>query len=388
MKITIVNTSDSRGGAAIAALRLFKVLYRKLPETRMFVREKFTDNTGITGLNRSFIQRCKIQWFFLLERFRFIPRAKNKESWFSVSPADFGQCIEQYPEIRNADIIHLHWVQMGFLSTGSIRRIIKTGKPIVWTLHDMWAFTGGCHYPGDCVNYMKECGNCYFLKSPGKNDLTQKHFKKKLRLFANSNISFIAVSNWMAESARKSSLIGKGKITVLPNPIDTEIYKPADKLLVRDELGLPRDKFLILSGAANLQDKRKGFMYLIEAFEKMKQTDPGISEKFGLITFGKLSDVENPAVPIYPQSYLKDDSAIAKLYQAADVFVLPSLEDNLPSTVMESIACGTAVVAFNIGGIPDMIEHKVNGYLAELKNTDDLISGINWVKNHPEIDQL
>jgi glycosyltransferase involved in cell wall biosynthesis len=388
MKIAIVNTSDIRGGAAIAAFRLFKVIHADLPETRMLVRDKLTAIKDISGLNNSFLKRCIIQVRFFLERISFILRSQNKDLWFSFSPANFGQNIIHRPEIKNADIIHLHWINGGFLSLKSIRYLVKTDKPIVWTMQDMWAFTGGCHYSGSCTKFTGNCGNCFFLRFPSDKDLSWRIYQKKLKIYSGGNFSFIASSNWMAENARASSLIGNCRIEVLPNPIDTGIYKPSDKNAVRAELGLPGNKFLILSGAANLKDKRKGFEYLLQALRQMKSVRPGISESFGLITFGKSSEVENSEIQVYPQAYLKDDEAIARLYQAADVYVIPTLEDNLPSTVMEALACGTPVVAFKTGGIPDMVDHEISGYLAELKNIDDLISGINWVENHPDINQV
>jgi glycosyltransferase involved in cell wall biosynthesis len=385
MKITFVSTSDNRGGAAIAAWRLFRTIHEQLPETRMLVREKFTETKDIIGLNHTFLQRLFIQIHFILERISFIPFSRDKDSWFEVSPANFGQSITQIPEIRDADIIHLHWINMGFLSLRSLRKLAKTGKPIVWTMQDMWSFTGGCHYSGLCTNYVRNCGNCGFLKFPSNKDLSYRVHKKKQKLFSEGKFSFIASSNWMAKNARKSSLIGNCKIEVLHNPIDTEIYKPADKFLIREELGLPPNKFLILSGSANLKDKRKGFVFLFQALQKMKKLRPEISESFGLITFGKSSEVNDSAIPVYPQSYLKDDHLIAKLYQAADVYILPTLEDNLPSTIMESLACGIPVIAFNTCGIPDLVDHKRTGYLALLKDVDDLISGIEWVEIHAEI---
>jgi glycosyltransferase involved in cell wall biosynthesis len=385
MKITIVNTSDIRGGAAIAAYRLFKVIHGKLPETRMLVREKLTATKDVVCLNSTILQRILINLRFLLERISFILKAKNRDFWFSFSPANFGQDISRVPEIQSADIIHLHWINGGFLSLKSLKKLVKTGKPVVWTMQDMWAFTGGCHYAGSCTNFTRDCGYCFHLKNPSRNDLSYQVLREKLKIFENGDMHFIASSNWMAANARKSKLIGNSKIDVLPNPINTEIFKPASKSDIREELGLPPGRFLILSGAANLKDKRKGFAFLIKALEKMKETDPGISEDYGLITFGKSSEVEDSVIEVYPQSYLKDDYAIARLYQAADVYVIPSLEDNLPSTVMESLSCGIPVVAFNAGGIPDMVDHKKTGYLAELRNVDDLIAGIKWVKNIPDL---
>ncbi len=388
MKITIVNTTDIRGGAAIAAFRLFKALRDRLPETKMLVSEKLTDTANVVGHDNSSWQRLMIKFRFYLERISFILRSDSRDGWFAFSPANTGRDISRHPDIQNADIIHLHWINGGYLSLSSLKKLIKTGKPIVWTLQDMWAFTGGCHYTGTCTNFERGCGDCKYLKFRSGKDLSSRIHRRKMKIFSSGNINFIGSSNWMAESARRSSLAGKSKVTVLPNPIEIEIYKPADKNAIRDRLGLPRDKFLILSGAANFKDKRKGFHYLLQALRLMAETHPEISGHFGLITFGKSSDVNDSPITVYPQAYLKDDNEIAQLYQAADVFVLPTLEDNLPSTVIESLACGTPVVAFNTGGIPDMVDHKSNGYLAELRNTEDIVSGISWVENHPDLNRI
>jgi glycosyltransferase involved in cell wall biosynthesis len=388
MKVTVVNTTDIRGGAAIASFRLFKAIHKVLPETKMLVMEKLTSAKDVRGLNKSILQRVFILIRFSLERISFIIRAKNRELWFTFSPANFGQNIAQQPEIRSADIIHLHWINGGFLSLKSLHKLILTGKPIVWTMQDQWAYTGGCHYTGSCTNFMRSCGDCFFLKNSSEKDISFRIHGKKRKIYKGGNINFIASSNWMAEIASKSSLIGNSNIVVLPNPIDTDVFKPGDKMSIRKQLRLPADKFLILSGAANLKDKRKGFSYLTEALKKMALVNPKISEDYGLITFGKSSEVDDSEIPVFAQAYLKDDASIAKLYQAADVYVIPALEDNLPSTVMESLACGTPVVAFNTGGIPDMVNHKLNGYLAELRNADDLIRGINWVEKHPDLQSL
>ena len=388
MKITIVNTSDIRGGAAIAAFRLFKIMRKTFPETLMLVGEKLGSENGVVGLNSSIWKKIIFKFRFFLEIFSFIVRSESKERWFTFSTAAFGRNIARRKEIRNADIIHMHWINNGFLTPENIKRLVKTGKPVVWSLHDMWAFTGGCHYPGSCSGFVKGCGNCPFLKSPSEKDLSYRIHRQKSESYGKGNISFIAVSNWMAENARKSSLIGNCRIEVIPNPIDTNIFKPADKSLIREKLGLPRDKFLIISGAANLKDKRKGFAFLLQALHELKLERSDISEKFGLVTFGKSSVVIDSPIPVYPQAYLRDDNSIAMLYQAADVFVLPTLEDNLPSTVMESLSCGTPVVAFNAGGIPDMVDHLQNGYLAELKNTGDLVKGIQWVEKHSDLNLL
>jgi glycosyltransferase involved in cell wall biosynthesis len=388
MKVTIVNTSDLRGGAAIAAFRLFRALKRELPETGMVVRDKLSGKDEVTGLSDNFIKRSISKIRFYLEIFNFIPRSKNREGWFAFSPARFGQDISGKREIKGTDIIHLHWINNGFLSVKDVRRLTQTNKPVVWTLHDMWAFTGGCHYAGNCTNYIRNCGDCFFLKNSNKNDLSSRLHREKLEFLASGKITFVAVSNWMAETAKRSSILQNCRVEVIPNPIDTGIYKPADKMKARKALGLPADRFLILSGAANLKDKRKGFAYLLDALQDLRREYPQRADRYGLITFGKAITVNDPPVSIFSNSYLRNDTDIAQLYQAADVFVLPTLEDNLPSTVMEALACGTPVVAFNTGGIPDMVDHNMNGYLAALRDVDDLLRGILWIESHPDIETL
>ena len=385
MKITFINTSDIRGGAAIAAYRLFSIIRRRFPDSWMVVREKLTKDENILGSDKNLIDRLMHWSRFVLERLTVIPLVKKREYWFSLSPANFGQNISRTKQIRKADLLHLHWTSQGYLSLRGLKKLIKLNKPIVWTLHDMWAFTGGCHYSGKCINYTKTCGDCFYLKNPSPTDITNKVFKRKKKIYRNANITFVTPSQWMADVAGKSGLIGNFRIEVIGNPIDTEIFCPGDKEKVRSELGLPQELFLILCGAANLMDKRKGFNFLIEALQLMGDSEPDLRQNYGLITFGKSSHIDNDLIPVFSQSYLSDNISLAKLYQAADVYILPSLEDNLPGTVMESLSCATPVIAFRTGGIPDMVDHLSNGYLADLKSVDDLIRGIHWIKDHPEL---
>ena len=388
MRIAFINTSDIRGGAAIAAYRLFNVTLETFPDSWMLVREKLTDHENIRGFDKSFRNRLVYWVRFILERLSVIPRVKKRAYWFSLSPANFGRNISRTRQIRKADILHLHWINQGYLSLRDLKKLCRLNKPIVWTLHDMWAFTGGCHYSGKCSNYIRTCGNCFFLKKPSPTDFSHKVFKRKQKLYQKTDLTFVAPSHWMAGCAKNSGLIGDCRIEVIGNPIDTEIFRPGDQTSIRNELGLPQEDFLILCGAANLMDTRKGFGYLLEALRVMGDAEEKLKNNYGLITFGKSSQTGTNIIPVYPQAYLSDNISLAKLYQAADVYVLPSLEDNLPGTVMESLACGTPVVAFRTGGISDMVDHLSNGYLADLKSVDDLIKGIRWVKNHPEISLL
>jgi len=389
MKILLIGTSDRKGGAAIASYRLFLSLKKRYKDIKMLVRDKLTSEEDIIGLNNTVSQKIFNSVRFIAERLMFFIYMKSKELLFFFSPANTGQNILNYKEVKEADIIHLHWINQAFISVNQLGKLFQSGKKVIWTMHDMWPFTGGCHYSGECTNYHNECGNCPFLRTNSHKDLSYKVFKKKEKIYKEApRITFVSPSIWLAEKARKSSLLSKFDIHVIPNPIDTEVFKPGIKSDVRKSLRLPEDDFLLLAGSANIKEKRKGFTYLVEAMENMKERNPGIFKNIGLITFGKHSDVENLPVRVYPMAFLKNEKALVEIYQAADLFILPSLEDNLPNLVIESLACGTPVVAFNIGGMPEILDHKETGYLGKPKNVDDIIEGINWIRLHPDLDEL
>ena len=284
--------------------------------------------------------------------------------------------------LSNMDLVHLHWVCGGLLRLESLR---KFRKPIVWTLHDMWAFTGGCHYDEGCGRYKDSCGICPQLKSRRQSDLSRWVWKRKKKAWQDLNITIVTPSQWLAECAKESSLFQNSRIEVIPNGIDTEQYKPFDKKLVREMLKLPQDKNIIIFGAVSATSyKRKGFQYLQEALQKM--TKGGLRETTELVVFGS-SEPEKPLDLGFKTHYmgqLHDDISIVSIYAASDVFVVPSLQDNLPNTIMESLACGTPVVAFGVGGIPEMIEHRRNGYLAKPEDPNDLAKGLNWVLVDPQ----
>jgi glycosyltransferase involved in cell wall biosynthesis len=379
MKITLINTFHFSGGAAVACHRLMHALQKNGVEATMLVQElNFPDKHAVEA-QPGYIGRKKALARFAADRFYFLLHEKNKEVRFAFSPANVGTDISQHPIIGEADIIHLHWINFGFLSIDSLKKLLQLNKPIVWTLHDMWAFTGGCHYSGNCTHYQTHCHTCPFLKNPHPKDLSYKVFEQKLALLNEARISFVTCSEWLGSLAGKSTLLKPFPIQAIPNPIDTEIYKPIGRQQAREALQLPADKKLILFGAFKIADPRKGFRYLKEALQILKQNYPGQTESIGLLLFGK-TDPELVKADLGFRQYhlgkLSSTEKLVQVYNAADVFVLPSLEDNLPNTVMESLACGTPAVTFNTGGIPEMITHGQNGYLAQYQSAEDLAAGI------------
>lgn len=384
MKILLINKSDKTGGAAVACKRLHNALNKSNIEAKLLVEEKKTQDKKVINLSKN-SARKKLNFIrFIAERLYFLPHEVSKDQRFAFSPAIAGQNIHNHPAFLKADIIHLHWFNQGFLSLNSLKKIIQSGKPIIWTLHDMWAFTGGCHYAGDCKNYKNNCGNCVFLKNPHAQDLSYKTLKKKKEIFKNAKITFVTCSAWLKKEAESSSLLQNSKIINIPNPIDTEEFYPKDKIEIRKRLNLPKNKRLILFAAANISDKRKGLNYLIDALHIYHSNNQ--HKGLEIITFGKSDNqlLENLPYKVHPLGILSKTEDIADAYNAADVFILPSLEDNLPNTIMEALACGTPVLAFRTGGIPEMIEHKKNGYIADYKSIEDLKTGLDFILNYPE----
>ena len=390
MRVLFLNTSDSKGGAAIAAKRLMDTLRKEGIDVSMIVRDKATDDPAVIKI-RSSKWMNKIR--FMYERLGiFIHNGFNRENLFAVSQANTGVDISRYSEVKWADVIHIHWINQGFLSLKDIHRLVATGKPVVWTMHDMWPCTGICHHARDCVSFMSKCGSCFFLQSNKERDLSTAVFRKKQqRIFCEENITMVGCSQWLAGKAKTSALTKRLRVISIPNPIDIQQFKSySDKESCRRRLGLPEHKQLILFGAANVTDKRKGIYYLIDAINRLLVVDPCLAEKMGIVAFGeaKAEFVNLVKIPVYPLGYVFDVSQIVALYNAIDVFVTSSLEENLPNTIMEAMACGVPCVGFRIGGIPEMIDHKENGYIDEYKYADDLAAGIDWVLNKSDRDEL
>lgn len=378
MKVLIVNTSEHTGGAAVAANRLFKALRKQGLDVSMLVRVKQSDDDHVVSLNNNIVNRFRFLWERLLI---FICNFFSRKNLFQVSIANTGTNIVDHELVKQADIIHLHWVNQGLLSLKDIKRLVDSGKPVVWTLHDMWASTGICHYSGNCLKYKSECGNCPKLVEHPLWDLSKNVFsnKKKIGL---RYINFVGCSNWITNVCKESSLLTDSSFVSIPNPIDTDIFKPRDKDVLRDAMSLPGDKSLLLFAAAKLSDKRKGLPYLLKACNILASR--GLEIEILLMGTGCEDLANEIPFKVHTMGYLSSEKRISDVYALSDVFVTPSLEDNLPNTIMESMACGTPCVGFEIGGIPEMIDHKKNGYVAKYESAEDLANGIQWVLDNPD----
>ncbi|PJJ83776.1 glycosyltransferase family 4 protein [Mucilaginibacter auburnensis] len=390
MKVTIINTADAGGGAPAACTRLLKALLSQGVDANMLVQYKKTDNAAVTGLVNSKLSKWKAQYTFFAERIPFMFfHEKDETVRFAFSTANAGTSIADHPLVKQADILHLHWTNSGFLSINDLKALINTGKPIVWTMHDMWTFTGGCHYSGDCDGYRTKCGNCPLLRDADEDDLSRMGWLRKDAMYARAdNITFVGCSNWLAGVAKTSSLLNRFNIINIPNPIDVDVFSPFDKQSLRAKYGVSSNAKIVLFGAANINDKRKGIKYLVEALQLLKQNQN--SENIEVVIFGKNKHFDVSTLPfkVHQLNIINQESILAEVYSMADTFVTTSIEDNLPNMVMEAMACGTPVVAFETGGIPEMVDHLQNGYLAPLKSAQGIADGIRHVLFSGDADTL
>ena len=381
MRVLIVNTSERTGGAAVAASRLMKALNNNGVKAKMLVRDKESDSLTVVGLPKS----PMLHWHFLWERLVIFCRLHfSRKHLFEIDIANTGSDITKLREFQEADVIHLHWINQGMLSLNGICKILRSGKPVVWTMHDIWPATGICHLTLGCHYFVNRCANCKYLPGGGgSNDLASRIWQKKQQMQVDENIYYVACSRWLESEAKTSALLNGQKITSIPNPIDTHIYKKGNKEEARQRLGLPLDKKLILFASQRVTNENKGMSYLIEACRQL-------SDQCEVVILGGHAEevVEQLPMKAYPLGYVNEEQRIVDVYNAADVFVLPSLSENLPNTIMEAMACGVPCVAFKVGGIPEEIDHLKNGYVAAYRDAEDLAKGIAWVLEEADYESL
>ncbi|MBW4593920.1 MAG: glycosyltransferase family 4 protein [Brasilonema angustatum HA4187-MV1] len=378
MKVLQMSTYDN-GGAGRAVYRLHQGLHSIGINSQLLVQAKNSDDKTViaqhTKLEKG-IAKLRPSLSRLL--LNFYPQRELTDYYLSWLPDRVRPQVKQL----NPDIVNLHWICNGYLE---VETIAKLNKPIVWTLHDMWAFTGGCHYSQNCDRYINSCGACPQLNSQKEKDLSRWQWQRKAKAWQEADITLVSPSSWLAKCAQASSIFRNTRVEVIPNGLDTKKYKPVNKHIARELLNLPQDKQLIVFGAVNAtQHKRKGFSLLQAALQDLSKSV--WQDKLELVIFGS-SQSENQIDLGFRTHYtgkLGDDVSLSLVYSAADVFIAPSIEDNLPNTVMEAIACGTPCIAFHIGGMPDMIEHQKNGYLAQPYKIEDLGYGIAWVLENTE----
>ncbi len=379
IKILLINTSDSVGGAAVASNRLLRALNKQAEvEAKLLVKDKQSGSDKIVTIQAKF----RYLFSFLWERLViWLACGLKRSKIFQIDIANAGVDVTRERAFQEADIIHLHWVNQGMLSLRQIGRIITSGKPIVWTLHDMWPITGVCHHARSCDQYESYCMNCPYLafrKLP--RDLSYHVFHRKRKLYLPYALTFVGCSQWIANEAKKSALTKNQQVFSIPNVISINTYKPKNKSLCRKYLNLPQDKTLILFGSVNVSDKRKGFEPFIEACEKLRLSGY-TSDNLGIVVVGNNTEKLEDLSPftVYSMGFVTETEKKVDIYNAVDLYITSSLEENLPNMIMEAMSCGTPCVGFNVGGIPEMIDHLENGYVASFGDVSDLVDGVQWV---------
>lgn len=373
MKVVQVSSSAQIGGAGIAAHRLHTGL-RNLGADSMMLVDKALDTDPYVVIPGNSYDKLLARVCPILDR---VPGCFLRPELDRVSSSWFPNRLLSRVKALQADILNLHWVNDGFMR---IETLGSFDRPIVWTFHDMWPFAGGEHYVGGSVRYKEGYSRTNRPAVESGFDVNRWVWNRKRRSWKTlqNNLVIATPSRWLADCVRQSILFRDFRIEVLPNGIDHERFKPMRRDIVRDILGLPKDRKLILFAAGSATtDKRKGYHLLIDALQHLQSM--GQYDEYELVVFGAASGIDSFRMKTRYLGKLHDEISMALVYAAADVFLAPSLEDNLPNTVLESLACGTPVAAFNIGGMPDMIAHRHNGYLAAPYDTAELAHGLQWI---------
>ena len=364
--------SDGDGGAAMGAYWLHRGLLGAGIQSEMLVLRKLTEDPRVhrlsDHLNRRGRARRRLAERRHQRRLVANPRIAGSGHW-SLNQFDYG--IAAAINAFAADIVQLHWVGDNFLP---ISQLEKIQAPLVWTLRDMWAFSGGCHYAGDCPRYRAGCGDCPQLETPAEADISARLHAQKRRAWSQLPLTIVTISQWLADCARASSLFADRRIEVIGNPIDPSVFQPLDRAAARAAFNLPLDKKLILFGAiGGTSDGRKGFQFLAEALPLLPHDD------IELVVFGSArEEAIDLGLPVHQVGRLQDEVSLSLLYSACDVYVSPATQEALGKTLMEALACGTPCVAFAGTGPDDMIGHRHDGCLARMKDSADLAAGINW----------
>lgn len=374
-KIVHINASDAGGGAAIASIRHAEAMKMIGIDSCLLV--------AYSSSHKKIVKKPHWGWRSLLQLYYSAKRIRmNKElspiGTFSLM--NDGMPLYNDNVVKAADVIFLHWVNNETLSIKGVEKILKLGKPTFWYMHDMFPITGGCHHSLGCDGYKKECNNCPLIKNAKYKTIANKQLKNKIKKLSQyENLAFVTPSVWLSECV-KESVIAKGhNVFVVPNVINTDVYRPYD-INAKPFWGLDPKKKTILFGVANRNSVYKGADYAHECLSKL---DPNRYE--GLI-IGSANKEFLDGIPmkIVETGFLGDDIALSLAYNACDTFIITSVAENYPNVVLEAMACGKPCVGFKTGGIPDLIHHKLSGYLSEEKSTEELLAGIEWLFSSPQ----
>jgi glycosyltransferase involved in cell wall biosynthesis len=364
--------SDTEGGANKAAYRIHKNLQQIGLHSTFHVGRKRGHDPSVVPAHLPGIGEFASDIVAYLNASALRRYPQRSTSAFSPSCISYGRLSRRL--LAEADVICAHWIAGAFLGFQQLEAI---SKPIVWRLSDIWPFSGGCHYPGNCSRFELECGNCPQLGSSSENDLSRQGFNSRAHAYRELDITIAAPSRWIAGLARKSRLFGSLRIEHIPTGVDLETFRPLDRPMARRRLGLPETGAIALFGALGAtEDPRKGYSHLVRTIENLATAG---RRDVTLVVFGGATKNVPASIAGFPVHHLgrvDSEAGLATVYSAADVLIAPFLEDNLPNVVLEAIACGTPVAAFAAGGIQDAVDHEINGFLSPVGNDGELARGV------------
>jgi len=385
-----LNASD-KGGASIVAQRLNEALnaYTNVNSHHLifsgnskgFLETTFWANSPLKKI-RAFLNHA-------LDKFDFLRYERNAEIRFQFNHARMGIDISNHPLILEADIIHIHWVLRGFLSFETLEKLFKVGKPIVWTCHDFWPFTGGCFHPRDCDGIIRGCGRCPYLINSEQNDSSLFWLNQKLGLIKKNLPIFVFPSKWVLKEINKGGAFNEIKRTkVISNPININVKQsllPIEKKALKKVLGLKEDRFTLLFSAANVNNLSKGFLDFIKIVQLLEHLP------IQILIMGYSTKPVHFKVPYVYTGYLNNTTDISDCYLVSDLFITTSREETFGMTIAESMSYYLPVLGYNVGAIPEIIKNNLNGYIFNVgevvemaKKTEELINNPNRLKQLSE----
>lgn len=380
-RIVLVNHGDTLGGASVVTFRLMQAMRRRGLDVRMVVYTKSSSEEAVSTVGSRYTRALR----FCLERAWMLLRgAVPYDKIFQVSSADFAINVHTHPWVKEADIICLNWFNQGLLNTEGIRQLHRMGKKIIWTLHDMWAFTGICHHAYECDHYEDKCGGCMFISGGGgPDDLSHRIWEKKMEVYSEVPITFVTVSRWLERKARSSSLLRDKPVTTIHNAFPIESFYTAPPAHVDTLLTVSKPN-LILMGAARLDDPIKGLQYAIDALNIIFDRYPEVADSTAIYLFGAMRNPEILDTLRVSHRWLgmvRDPKILRYLYASAKVVLSTSLCESLQGTLIEGQAAGAIPVTFGGDGREDIVTHLENGYIARYRDPADIAEGILWALN-------
>jgi glycosyltransferase involved in cell wall biosynthesis len=376
LKILHLSAANAYSGAGIACLNLHNELLRQGIDSKvLFLKNNGYQAEGIFYFDNTLLNKIIQKFLTFFDRGILFMYVKRKAQLFSANI--FGINLWSHTLIKDADVIHLHWINHGFISNNSL---LKFKKPMLFTMHDTWLFTGGCHYFFNCRRFEKACGQCPTLNSSHQMDLSYQVLARKKEIFNRINYQLVAISHWMKNAAQSSTLFKDKEINVISSAIDIDFFYLKDTFDCRKEFNFSLREKIILIGAQEIDSPYKGIGLAVEALEKFT------SFALTIVTFGNGGiAINNSLHKVINLGFISSKDKMASLYAASDLFFAPSLAEGFGMAVAEAQACGTPVLAFQNTGPEDIVQHQISGYLAQYEDSSDLISGLNYCL-HAEFD--